>query len=262
MQKLAVLATAVVTLLSPVAHAADLASVNGQPIKQAWLDLIRKDAQESGARIDEKLVTGNLIRNELLAQEAIRLGFDKQPDFALREEMRRRELLANLLINEQARKNPVTEEMVKAEYDKFKAQMLGQKEYSVRHILVKTEADAKDVIARLGKGSDFAKLAKNMSRDVLSKDRGGQLDWLPKGAIKPPLGDALAKLQKGQFTTAPLQTDQGWHVLKLEDVRDMQIPAYDKIKQQLRQRVKAQQINALIDSLRAKAKIEGVKQAD
>ena len=259
MQKLATLAIALVTLLSPVAHAADLASVNGQPVKQAWLEVIRKDAEESGARIDEKLVTGNLIRNELLSQEAIRLGFDKQPDFAVREEMRRKELLANLLINEQARKSPVTEEMVKAEYDKFKAQVQGQKEYSVRHVLVKTEAEAKDVIARLAKGSDFAKLAKQVSRDMMSKDRGGQLDWLPKGAIKPPLGDALAKLQKGQFTTVPLKTDQGWHVLKLEDVRDMQVPPYDKAKQQLRQRLKAQQINALIDSLRGKAKIEGVK---
>jgi len=259
MQKLTVIAAAIAAFLMPSVHAADVATVNGQPVKQGWMDVIRKDAQENGGKIDEKLVASNLIRNELLAQEAVRLGLDKQADFTAREEMRRRELLANLLINDHVKRNPVTEELVKAEYEKFKIQMLGQKEYSARHIQVQTEAEARDVIAQLAKGGDFAKLAKERSRDVASKDKGGQLDWLAKGAIKPPLGDALSKLQKGLFTTVPLKTDQGWHVLRLEDVRDLQTPPYDKVKEQLRQRLKAQQVSTLIEGLRAKARIEGGK---
>lgn len=259
MRKLIVLAAALATFLSPVAYAADIATVNGQPVKQGWLDVIRKDAQESGAKIDEKLVAANLIRNELLSQEAVRLGLDRQADFTAHEEMRRQELLANLLINAHLKKNPVTEELLKAEYAKLKAQLLDQKEYSARHIQVQTEAEAKEVIAQLAKGRDFARLAKEMSRDTASKDKGGQLDWAAKGSLKPPLGDALSRLQKGLFTTVPLKTDMGWHVLKLEDVRDRRIPPYDKIKERLRQRLKAQQINTLVADLRAKARIEGGK---
>ena len=248
------------SLFSHAAYAADvtLATVNAQPVKQAWLDIVKKDAQDAGNKIDEKLVLSNMIRNELLFQEAIRLGLDKQQDFIEREEIRRREILANRLINEHIKKNPASEETLKAEYENFKSQM-GDKEYSARHIQLQTEAEAREVIAQLAKGTDFSKLAKEKSRDANTKDKGGLLGWFTRGGITPPLGVAASKLQKGLFTTVPLQSGVGWHVLKLEDVRDAQLPAYDKVKEQLRQRLALQQRNKLIEDLRAKAKIDIAK---
>lgn len=261
MRKFIVLMLAILaSVLSATAYAADgvVATVNAQPVKQVWLDIIRKDAQELGRKVDDKLVLSNLIRNELFSQEAIRLGLDKQQDFTDREEIRRREVLANSLIADYIKKNPVDEAMLKAEYENFKAR-LGDKEYSARHIQLQTEAEAKEVIAQLAKGADFAKLAKEKSRDANTKDKGGLIGWFTKGGITPPLGDAASKLQKGLFTTVPLQSGAGWHVLKLEDVRDLQPPAYDKIKEQLRQRLGSQQVNKLIEELRAKAKIDIAK---
>jgi len=261
MRKLTVLMiAALASFFSHTAYAADVvaATVNAQPVKQAWLDIIRKDAQEAGKKVDDKLVLSNLIRNELLTQEAVRLGLDKQQDFIEREEIRRREILANRLINEYIKKNPADEAMLKAEYESLK-QRLGNKEYSARHIQLQTEAEAREVIGQLAKGADFAKLAKEKSRDANTKDKGGLIDWFSKGGITPPLGDAASKLQKGLFTTVPLQSGAGWHVLKLEDVRDLQLPAYDKIKEQLRQRLGSQQVNKLIEELRAKAKIDIAK---
>lgn len=246
--------------VATTAYAADksAATVNAQPVKQSWLDLARKDAQESGKTLDEQALLANFIRNELLSQESIRLGIDKQPGIAAREEIRRREMLAGLLINDHLKKNPITEDMLKAEYKNFKTQ-LGGKEYSARHIQFKTEDEAKDAIAQLAKGVDFARLAKEKSMDESSKDKGGLLDWVAPSALKPPLGEALSGLQKGLFTTVPLRTNDGWHVLKLEAVRDLQAPDYDKVKEQLRQRLRTQQIGKLVDSLRAQAKIEIAK---
>ncbi len=267
-----ILLTTLFALLPAVAQAADksfittavlvadkpVATVNAQPVKQSWLDVARKEAQESGKTLDEQALLANFIRNELLAQEAIRLGIDRQPGFAAREEIRRRELLAGLLINEHQKKNPITEDMLKAEYKNFKTQ-LGGKEYSARHIQLKTEDEAKDVIALLAKGADFSKLAKERSLDSSTRDKGGLVEWVTQNALKPPLGMALSRLQKGLFTTVPLQTSDGWHVLKLEGVRDLQAPDYDKVKEQLRQRLRAQQIGKLIDGLRTQAKIDIAK---
>ena len=261
MRKFTVLMIAILaSFFSHTAYAADvaLATVNAQPIKQVWLDIVKKDAQDGGKTIDEKLVLSNMIRNELLTQEAIRLGLDKQQDFIEREEIRRREILASRLISEHIKKNPASEETLKAEYENFKSQM-GDKEYSARHIQLQTEAEAREVVAQLAKGVDFAKLAKEKSRDANTKDKGGLLGWFTRGGITPPLGVAASKLQKGLFTTVPLQSGVGWHVLKLEDVRDAQLPAYDKVKEQLRQRLALQQRNKLIEELRAKAKIDIAK---
>lgn len=244
------------TLLPHASQAADTAAtVNGQPVKQAWVDAVRQDAHDAGRKPDDKAILSLLLRNELLAQEAMRLGIDKRPDFAAREEIRQRELLATLLINDTLKNTPISEDMLKTEYENFK-KMMGTKEYSARHIQLQTEADAREVIAKLAKGADFSKLAKEKSLDPATRDNGGAIGWFARNAITPPLGDAAAKLQKGLFTTVPLQSRAGWHVLKLEDVRDFQPPAYDKVKEQLRNRLKNQQIARLVESLRGKAKIE------
>ncbi len=244
-------------LLSHSVHAADIAvvTVNGQFVKQTWMDAVRQDIQESGRRPDDQAILSLLLKNELLAQEAIRIGIDKRPEFTAREEVRRRELLATLAINDSLKNNPISEDMLKAEYANFKT-AVGDKEYSARHIQVQTETEARDVIAQLAKGADFAKLAKEKSIDPSTRDGGGTIGWFTRNAIAPSLAEAAVKLQKGLFTTVPVQTSAGWHVLKLEDVRDFQPPAYEKIKEQLRNRLKNKQVAKLVESLRTKAKID------
>jgi len=239
------------------AQAADPASVNGKPIKQSLVDSIAKEALANGAKDDGNLkatIVAQLINNELLIQEAQKAGLDRQPDFLAKQELRNRELLANAYLQDYMAKNPVDDKTLQAEYDKFKAQM-GDKEYKASHILVKTEQEAKDVIAQLSRNADFARIAREKSQDPGSKDKGGDLGWFPPAAMVKPFSDAVSRLQKGLYTTVPIQTQFGWHVIKLDDIRDAQPPAFDKVKDDLRKNMQKQKLQKLITDLQAKAKI-------
>ncbi|HSI21757.1 MAG TPA: peptidylprolyl isomerase [Methylophilaceae bacterium] len=246
-------------LMLPSAQAADtnVATVNGKPIKQSLVDYIAKDATARGQNVDanvRSIIVNKLISSELVVQEAQKQGLDKQPDYVAKEELLRRELLVNTYIENFLKKTTVSEADLKAEYEKFK-QQVGDKEYSARHILVSTEAEAKDIIAQLGKGGDFAKLAKEKSKDPGSKDKGGELGWFPPAAMVKPFSDALGTLKKGQVTQAPVQTQFGWHVIKLEDTRVAQPPAYDKVKENLKKQVQQRNLEKMLSDLRAKAKV-------
>ena len=245
--------------LAGQALAADavIATVNNKPIKQALVDFIIKDASDRGQKVDDNtrdIVVSKLISSELVAQEAQRVGLDKQPDYLLKEELARRELLVNSFIQDYLKKNPVSEADTKAAYDKYKAE-LGDKEYSARHILVGTEAEAKDIIAQLNKGGDFAKIAKEKSKDPGSKEKGGDLGWFSPAGMVKPFADAVAKLKKGAITTDPVQTQFGWHVIKLEDSRATQPPAYEKVKDGLQKQLAQRQLEKMLTDLRAKATI-------
>lgn len=241
----------------PVQAADSAATVNGKPIKQSLVDFIIKDATARGQKVDgnvKDIIMSKLISSELVYQEAQKLGLDKQPDYIAREELARRELLVNTYLQDYIKKNPVSEADSKAAYDKYKSE-LGDKEYSARHILVATEAEAKDIIAQLGKGADFAKLAKDKSNDPGSKEKGGDLGWFSPGGMVKPFAEAVAKLQKGGVTAEPVQSQFGWHVIKLDDVRTAQPPAYDKVKEGLQKQLQQRQLEKLLTDLRAKAKI-------
>jgi peptidyl-prolyl cis-trans isomerase C len=147
--------------------------------------------------------------------------------------------------------NPVPEADLRREYDTIKAQ-IGDKEYKVSHILVEKEDEAKDVIAELQKGQKFADLAKARSKDPGSKDRGGDLDWNAPANFVKPFSDAMVKAEKGKFTPQPVQTQFGWHVILVEDVRDAKVPSYDEVKPQLSQRMQAQHLDRYFRDLRAK----------
>lgn len=238
------------------AQAADPASVNGKAIKQSLVDAIVKDALANGAKDDDNLratIITQLVNNELLVQEAQKAGVDKQPDFLAKQELRNRELLANIYLQDYIKKNPVDDAAVKAEYEKFKS-AVGDKEFKASHILVKTEQEAKDVIAALAKGGDFAKIAKEKSLDS-SKEKGGDLGWFSPATMVKPFSDAVSKLQKGLYTTVPVQTQFGWHVIKLDDSRSAQPPAFDKVKDELRANIQKQNVAKMLADLRAKAKI-------
>lgn len=255
--KKVLVALALVSMSLPSFAADSVAVVNGKPIKQSLLDYIIKDAGAHGQKIDDntkQIIINKLVGTELVYQEAQRLGFDKQADFLARNELANREMLVNTYLQDYLKKNPVTDADTKTAYDQYKKE-LGDKEYSARHILVKTEAEAKDIITQLQKGGDFAKIAKEKSIDPGSKEKGGDLGWFSPAGMVKPFSDALTALPKGKTTATPVQTQFGWHVIKLEDTRATQAPAYDKVKDGLEKTLQQRKLEKMMTDLRAKAKI-------
>lgn len=245
--------------LAPSAFAADsVATVNGKAIKQSIYDYIAKDATARGQKVDDQVkqaITNKLIDSEIVYQEAQKLGLDKQPEYVAREELSRRELLTSTYLQDFVKKNPISEAETKTAYEQYK-KAYGDKEYSARHILVKTEAEAKDIIAQLGKGADFSKLAKDKSIDPGSKDKGGDLGWFSPATMVKPFSDAVADLQKGGVSATPTQTQFGWHVIKLVDTRAAQPLAYDKVKDGLQKNLQQRNLEKMMADLRAKAKVD------
>jgi peptidyl-prolyl cis-trans isomerase C len=170
-------------------------------------------------------------------------------------EMARQAVLVRALFEDEVKKNPITDAQLEQQYTQFKASM-GTNEYKVRHILVDKEEDAKAIIAELNKGGDFAKIAKDKSKDPGSKDNGGDLDWGPSARYVKPFADSVTSMQKGQTTPAPVKTDFGYHVIRLDDVRPLTVPPFSELKEQFRQRAQQQQIQKFVMDLRSKAKVE------
>ncbi len=235
-----------------------VAKVNGKEIPQSRADFVIKANTAQGQADSPELrnrVKEVLIRNELLAQEAVKKGLDKTQEFTSQIELTRQEALVNAYIQDFVKNNPVSEEAIKAEYDRAKGQA-GDMEYKARHILVKDEAEAKAIIAQIKKGGSFEKIAAQKSQDPGSKDKGGDLDWAPGGRYVPAFSDALKKLKKGQMTDTPVQTQFGWHVIRVDDERSMKFPSIEEVKPQIQQGLQRQAIEKQIADMRAKAKIE------
>lgn len=248
-----------IAFASGVAGAADaVAKVNGVTIPQIKLDLLVKSATAQGQPDSPELrkrIRDELVNRELLVQEALKKGLDKSPEIATQIELQRQGLLINAYLQEHFKANPVSEEMMKKEYETAKAQT-GGKEYKARHILVKQEDEAKQIIAQLKKGASFEKLAAEKSEDTGSKGKGGDLDWSPPNRYVKPFSDALVKLKKGQLTDTPVQSPFGWHVIRLDDERPFKAPGFDEVKGSIQQTLQNQAVQKAIADLRAKAKIE------
>ena len=240
----------------------NVTKVNGKTIPQERVDFFVRNVVAQGRPDTPELramVREELVNRELLAQEAARRGLDKTPDVAVQIDMARQEILMTSLIREVVKGSAVTEDAVKKEYERLKGQF-GAREYKARHILVQKEEEAKDIIAQVRKGASFEKLAAEKSLDPGSKARGGELDWSTPASYVKPFGDALAKLKKGQMTETPVQSNFGWHVIRLDDERATKVPPYDQVKQNLQQQLmqqsQKQAYDKTINDLRAKAKIE------
>jgi peptidyl-prolyl cis-trans isomerase C len=243
---------------APALYAADAAAtVNGKPIKQSWVDFIMKDAQARGQKGEglKNAVINELVGSELAFQEAVKQGIDKNSDLIIAEEIGHRKLVVNAFLADFMKKNPVSDADKKEAYEQYKKE-LGDKEYSARHILVKTEAEATDIAAQIKKGGDFAKIAKEKSLDPGSKDKGGDLGWFSAAGMVKPFSDAVVALKKGETTATPVQTQFGWHVIKLVDSRATQVPAYDKVKDGLERTLQQRKLEKLMLGLKEKAKIE------
>lgn len=265
MYKLSRLASALLvgSLLSAPVLAADkaaggtLATVNGVAIPQSVANAFVAEQKAQGAPDSPELknaVREELIRRELLVQEAKKLGLDKQPDVAAQADLARQAIYIRAFVQDFVKKHPVSEQELKAAYDKMKSQM-GNTEYKIRHILVEQEDDARLIIANLKKGAKFEDLAKQ-SKDPGSKDKGGDLGWGPTAGYVKPFADAVAGLSKGKYTETPVKTDFGYHVILLEDSRPLTIPPFDQVKPQLAQRLQQEQLQKYVSELRAKAKVQ------
>ena len=233
------------------------ATVNGQPISQTVYNAFVAEQKAQGAPDSPELqnaVKEELVRREILAQEAKKKGMDKNPNIQGQIELAKQAVLIRAYLSDYVKANPISEAQLKAEYDVIKNN-LGSTEYKSRHILVEKEEDAKAIIAKLDKGEKFSELAKQ-SKDPGSKDKGGELGWSSPAAYVKPFGEALTKLKKGEYTKAPVQSDFGYHVIQLDDSRPSNPPPFDQVKPQLQQRASQQQIETLVKELRGKAKVD------
>lgn len=235
------------------------ATVNGTPISKDSVDQIvgqRIAMGQPDSPEIRKAVINQIALQMLVSQEAIKKNLDKTPEVIDQIKLTQQSILANAFVQDYTKNNPVSDDMLKAEYDKVKAQMSGT-EYKARHILVDKEAQAKDIIAKLKKNAKlFDSLAKQYSKDPGSKDKGGDLGWFDPRGMVPEFGAAVAKLEKGKFTLEPVKTQFGYHVILLEDSRTKQVPTFEQVKPQLAKRVQEQNMKKLIDDIMAKAKIE------
>lgn len=232
--------------------------VNGVIIPQSRIDAMNKEldaAGQPGGPERQAAVKEELVNREILAQAAAKRGLDKNPDVAQQMEMARQAVLIRALFEAEAKKNPITDADLQKQYEQFKGSM-GTNEYKVRHILVDKEDDAKAIIVDLAKGGDFAKLAKEKSKDPGSKENGGDLDWGPSARYVKPFADAVTSQPKGKVSTAPVKSDFGYHVIVVDDVRPLKVPEFSELKEQFRQRAQQQQIQKMVVDLRQNAKVE------
>ena len=232
--------------------------VNGKEIPASRIETALKLRMAQGQPDSPEMrnsIKEQLVNQEIIAQEAIKKGLDKQGEVAAQIDLTRLEILAAAYMRDYLRSNPVNDEAMKKEYERLKPQQPA-KEYKAHHILVDKEDEAKGLIAQIKKGSSFEKLAAEKSKDQGSKVKGGELDWLPAERYVKPFADALTKLKKGQLTDAPVQSTFGWHVIRLDDERATKIPSFEEAKPQLQQMMQNQMVQKALADLRAKAKIE------
>ncbi len=236
-----------------------VATVNGAPISKSRVDLLVKQGGAQGQPDNadtRKAILDQLTMQMVIAEEAVKKGLDKTPDVAEKLELVKQSILANAYVQDYIKNNPVTEEAMKAEYERIKATITGT-EYKARHILVEKEAEAKDIIAKLKKDAGaFAKLAKEKSKDPGSGAQGGDLGWFDISRMVPEFGAAVSKLEKGAITQEPVKTQFGYHVIQLEDSKPVEAPPFDEVKPALSQQLQQQNLMKQLDDLKAKAKID------
>ncbi len=252
------LATLLLAGASMAATAQNIAIVNGKAVPKSRADALAQQVARSGRPVTpdmEAQIKEEVIAREIFMQEAQSRGLDASDDFKNQIELARQTILIRQLFADFQEKNPVTDADIKAEYDKFVAAN-GGKEYRARHILVETEAQANAVIASLKKGAKFEDIAKKQSKDPGSGANGGDLDWAAPGNFVKEFSDAMVALKKGQYTPTPVKSQFGFHVIRLDDEREAQLPKLDEVKPQIAQQLQQQRLANFQQEMRAKAKVE------
>jgi peptidyl-prolyl cis-trans isomerase C len=258
--KKALLAAAVAVTLGAAlpAFAQNVAIVNGNPVPKARVDMLAAQLAKAGRPVGAELqgqLKDEVIAREIFMQEAQKRGLDASEDFKAQMELARQTILIRELFADYQKKNPVTDAEIQAEYDKFVAAN-GGKEYKARHILVEKEDEAKAIIAQLKKGGKFEEIAKKQSKDPGSGANGGDLDWANAASYVPEFGDAMVKLAKGQTSAQPVKTQFGWHIIRVDDIREAQLPKLEEVKPQIAQQLQQMKLAKFQEELRTKAKVE------
>ena len=259
MKQLLIAAVTAVTLgIALPAAAQNVAIVNGKPVPKARVDALKSQIQKTGRPVTpemDNMLKEEVIAREVFMQEASRRGLDASDDYKAQLELARQTILIRELFADYQKKNPVTDAEVQAEYDKFAAAN-GGKEFKARHILVEDEAAAKKIIADIKKGQKFEDIAKKQSKDTGSAANGGDLDWATPNSYVPEFSQAMLKLGKGQMTQEPVKSSFGWHVIRVEDIREAQLPKLEEVKPQISQQLQQQKLAQFQETLRKGAKIE------
>ena len=241
------------------AAAQNVAIVNGKPVPKSRLDLLMQQAVRGGQQQVtpelEARARDEVVLREVFAQEAEKRGVAASAEYRSQMELARQTILIRELFADYAKKNQPSDAEAKAEYDKFKAQATGT-EYKARHILVEKEDEAKALLKQLIAGAKFDELAKKHSTDKGSGANGGDLDFAKPESYVPEFGQAMIALKKGETTAAPIKSQFGWHIIKLEDTREAQFPPFEEVKPQVVQRLSQQKLQQYQDDLRKKAKTD------
>ncbi len=238
-----------------------VATVNGAPITQGLLNLNIKALTSQGQRDTPELrqaIKEDLINKELIAQEAVKRGLDKEIDFPDQITQLKQNLLLQAFLEDHFKKNPISDAKLREEYDRQRKLMgdgSNTNQYRVSQIVLSTETDALDLIHRIQKGELFGKLAQEYSIDQGSKAQGGALGWVMPGQVIPAVAKVLPGMSKGSITATPIETPAGWVILKLDDKRPFKIPSFEEAKPQLRQAIVQQYLAELVKGLRSNARI-------
>lgn len=245
-------------LLPLPALAQNIAVVNGKAVPKARVDNLLQQAARAGQKVGPEVqaqAKDQVVLREIFTQEAERQGLAASADYRAQMELARQGILIRELFDNFKKQHPVSDAEAKAEYDKFKAQLTGT-EYRARHILVADEAEAKALIEQIKAGASFEELAKKHSKDPGSGAQGGDLDFAKADAYVPEFGQALTQLKKGEVTAMPVKTQFGWHIIKLEDTREAEFPAFDDVKAQIVQRLEQVKLAQYQEQLRNAAKTD------
>ena len=256
--KKSLLSVALMAAVSVPVWAQNIAVVNGKAVPSSRVEALKQQVERSGRPVTPEMmgqIKEELIAREVFMQEARKRGLDATEDYKNQLELARQSILIRELFTDFQKKNPVTDAEIKAEYDKFVAAN-GGKEYRARHILVEKEDEALALIAQIKKGGNFEELAKKASKDPGSGANGGDLDWANAGSYVAEFSAAMTKLDKGQMTETPVKTQFGFHIIRVDDVRDTKLPALEEVKPQVSQQLQQQKIAKFQETLRAKAKIQ------
>jgi peptidyl-prolyl cis-trans isomerase C len=235
-----------------------MATVNGVQIPSSLLEQNVNANVAQGQRDTpelRQLLKDELINREILAQESAKLGLDKTAEAKTQLAQMRQTLMVELLLNDLIKKNPITDVQIKAEYDQRMQALKNEQEYKVALIVTSTEDEAKALLAQLKKGESFEKIATEKSIDP-SKARGGQVGWVLPAQILPAISNVMVNLNKGALAVAPIRTQAGWNIIKVEDKRAYQAPSLNEAKNDIRQAFQQQQRAEFVKRLRDGAKVQ------
>ena len=237
-----------------------VAIVEGHPITAEIFDLFIA-AQTQGHKAAElppevrQRALDELIRVYVARAQAEKEGFDAKPEIAARLDVSAATLLADQVNSAFLAGKEPTDAELRTEYDSAIADM-PKVEYHARHVLVASEAEARNIIGALGKGANIADIARQVSMDGGSKQQGGDLGWFPAERMVKPFAAALVALKKGEFTREPVKSNFGWHVIRLEDTRPLAPPPLDQVREQVKRMVQQKQLETYLDGLAKGMKIE------